>query len=304
MQGKLCKCGCGGETLLRATTNKRRGWIKGQPNEYIIGHSMRGRHHTEEWKKAHIERHTKPSRINPQHLCECGCGEVTIIAPYTKKRMGLKIGEPHRFIRGHNKAQLGLKWSEESRKKLSVSRTGMKIPNRKSPSSGAWNKGTHKSGMEGKRHKEESKRKCSESNKGQKRSDECKEKLRNHAKERWSNKEYREKHIKILMSIPAPNKKEIRLGKLLDELYPGEWKFVGNGQVIVAGKCPDFININGQKKIIELYGDYWHHGQNPQDRIDVFSPYGYETLIVWEKELKDMPGVAHKVRAFCGGGIS
>ena len=84
------------------------------------------------------------------------------------------------------------------------------------------------------------------------------------------------------------NKPEGKLLQILDSLYPNEWRFVGNGEVIIAGKCPDFININGQKKCIELFGDHWHKDDNPQDRIDVFTPYGYKTLVVWEKELKDV----------------
>jgi len=85
-----------------------------------------------------------------------------------------------------------------------------------------------------------------------------------------------------------PNKCESKLLFLLDTEYPGQWKFVGDGQLIIAGKCPDFSNINGKKALIELYGDYWHKGENPQDRIDVFAPYGYKTLILWERELKDI----------------
>lgn len=94
------------------------------------------------------------------------------------------------------------------------------------------------------------------------------------------------------------NKQEERMGRLLESLFPCEWKFVGNGEVIIAGKCPDFININGQKKIIELYGDYWHKGDNPQDRIGLFSPYGYDTLVIWEKELKDIERVKFRINKF------
>jgi hypothetical protein len=67
---------------------------------------------------------------------------------------------------------------------------------------------------------------------------------------------------------------------------------------VVAGKCPDFVNVNGQKKIIELFGDYWHRGQNPQDRIDVFKPFGYETLVIWQRELEDLKSLRHKIFDF------
>lgn len=95
-----------------------------------------------------------------------------------------------------------------------------------------------------------------------------------------------------------PNKPESTILSILDSIYPNEWKFVGDGQVIICGKNPDFININGQKKIIELFGDYWHRGQNPQDRIDVFKPFGYDTLVIWERELKQIESVVDKIREF------
>ncbi len=94
------------------------------------------------------------------------------------------------------------------------------------------------------------------------------------------------------------NKTEKKLENTIDKTIPNEYKFVGHGEVIIAGKCPDFININGQKKIIELYGDYWHKGQDPQDRINIFAKYGYDTLVIWEHELKDAESLKIKIGEF------
>jgi G:T-mismatch repair DNA endonuclease (very short patch repair protein) len=112
----------------------------------------------------------------------------------------------------------------------------------------------------------------------------------------WKSNEYVRKQMKA--KGVSPNKTELRFEKLLNDLYPGEWKYVGDGQVILGGKCPDFININGQKKIIELYGDYWHKGDNPEDRAKVFEPFGYQTLVVWEKELRDMNKLKETIMEF------
>jgi hypothetical protein len=112
----------------------------------------------------------------------------------------------------------------------------------------------------------------------------------------WGNPEFVRKQIKA--RNVRQNKQEKRLENILEELFPGEWKFVGDGEVIIAGKCPDFVNINGQKKIIELFGDYWHEGSNPQDRIDVFKPFGYDTLVIWEKELVDTKQLAERITEF------
>lgn len=81
-----------------------------------------------------------------------------------------------------------------------------------------------------------------------------------------------------------PNRKELALLDIIKQLSL-PYSYVGDGQFILGGKCPDFLNTNGQKKLIELWGNFWHQGQNPQDRIDYFAKYGFETLIIWESEL-------------------
>lgn len=78
---------------------------------------------------------------------------------------------------------------------------------------------------------------------------------------------------------------EKEMETILAILFPGEYRFCGHGQVIIGNKIPDFININGQKKLIEVFGDYWHRGDDPTARIRLFRQYGFETLVVWEREL-------------------
>jgi G:T-mismatch repair DNA endonuclease (very short patch repair protein) len=102
-----------------------------------------------------------------------------------------------------------------------------------------------------------------------------------------------------------PNKKELFLSCVLS----GDWKFVGDGEVILGGKSPDFININGQKKIIELFGDYWHsekktgrcRAEEENLRKSHFAKYGYQTLIIWESELKSPEQLVTKIIDFKGG---
>ena len=87
----------------------------------------------------------------------------------------------------------------------------------------------------------------------------------------------------------------------LEDKFPSMWKYVGTGKKIIAGKCPDFINKE-KNKVIGLYGDYWHKGQNPQDRIDLFKKEGWNTLVIWENEIKrNFKKVEEKVQNFCGG---
>lgn len=51
----------------------------------------------DQWKKrqAKIEKSSK--------LCACGCGQYTLLARYTNKQQGIRIGEPLRYLKGHNR---------------------------------------------------------------------------------------------------------------------------------------------------------------------------------------------------------
>jgi len=116
----------------------------------------------------------------------------------------------------------------------------------------------------------------------------------------WQDLEYREKQLAAIgkgLDI-KPNKSESGLFDLLQALYADHYRYSGDYSFWINGKNPDFININGQKKIIELFGDYWHKGEDPQDRIDIFTPYGYDTLVIWEHELKDIEKLKVKIIEF------
>ena len=118
--------------------------------------------------------------------------------------------------------------------------------------------------------------------------------------ELWKDLDYKRKQLIAIgkgLGI-LPNKPETTLMELLNWLYPGHYKYVGDFSFVIAGKCPDFININDQKKIIELFGDYWHKGEDPQNRIDLFKVYGYDTLVIWEHELEDIERVKFRIHKF------
>jgi len=95
-----------------------------------------------------------------------------------------------------------------------------------------------------------------------------------------------------------PNKIEMYLDELLQTTFPSEWEYVGNGKLIINGLIPDFANINGKKALIELFGDYWHKGENPQDRIDKFVELEYSCLVIWESELKNPSRVIEQITNF------
>jgi len=97
-----------------------------------------------------------------------------------------------------------------------------------------------------------------------------------------------------------PNKQEVRLGNLLDELYPNKYKYSGDGSTIIGHYCPDFSSIS-EKKVVDLFGTYWHKLSEVYPRLKGFKKYGFSCLIIWDCELDNRDMVANKVREFTEG---
>lgn len=116
----------------------------------------------------------------------------------------------------------------------------------------------------------------------------------------WKDPDKRERRLKAIGKalLIFPNKLEKAVMELLESLFPGEWKYTGDLSFIINGKNPDFVNVNGQKKCIEVFGDYWHSGQDPEERIKVFRTHGWETLVIWERELKNIDLVKERIVLF------
>lgn len=92
-----------------------------------------------------------------------------------------------------------------------------------------------------------------------------------------------------------PNKPEMFLTKLLDNILPEKYKYTGNFQVFIGGKNPDFL-YEDKKLIIEHFGTYYHSEEqigkpkelHEEERVQHFRKFGYETLIIWENELENV----------------
>jgi len=116
--------------------------------------------------------------------------------------------------------------------------------------------------------------------------------------------EQKKERIRKLLqaSSLSPNKSEKKLIYILSKILPREYKFVGNGKIFIENFIPDFINVNGQKKIIEFFGTYWHKKPKKKirdkRRLKTFKKYGYKTLIIWSKELKNRDILKEKILKF------
>ena len=83
----LCECGCGHVTSLAPKTSTRKGWIKGQPVRFVLGHGN--------------SLPASAKLIKGNGFCGCGCGVKTALARATSRNAGRIKGQPVRFIVGH-----------------------------------------------------------------------------------------------------------------------------------------------------------------------------------------------------------
>ncbi len=118
----------------------------------------------------------------------------------------------------------------------------------------------------------------------------------------WSNPVYKNKQERLMrlgLHI-KPNKPETKLLQILDKYWANQWKYVGDGSLMIEGKNPDFVNVNGHKLIIELFGEYWHKPNDEIVRTQIFAQYGYRVLVIWGKELNDIDKLIAKIGEYIG----
>ena len=176
-----------------------------------------------------------------------------------------------------SKALKGRIFSEEYKRKQSIAHKG-KLMGDENPSK-----------------RPEVRKKISEKGMGRKNSKEQNDKMSRLWKQRW--KTDQEYINKWRQSIDAsPNKKETFLINFFKE-NSLPFEFVGDFKVNIGGSFPDFINKD-KRKIIELFGNYWHKKEEEQQRINHFKDYGYECLVIWENELKDKASLLSKIVNF------
>lgn len=148
----------------------------------------------------------------------------------------------------------------------------------------------------GKHLSEEHKRKISKANKGRHRSAEVRNKMSLDRKLQWEDPEYIRK---TLVGINRkPTRPEKHLETILNKNFP-QFKYNGDYRlgVSLAGLIPDFVNVNGRKEVIELFGDYWHSEKaiklgkwhrTELGRIMAYNSLGYRCLVIWEWELNEL----------------
>lgn len=103
----------------------------------------------------------------------------------------------------------------------------------------------------------------------------------------------------IRSGLAAPNFPERYLFNMVDSLFPKEYALNPRGEIIrIGNKMPDIVNVNGQKKVIEHYGRRWHVPEDEPKRIQHFKKFGFDCLIIWNEEFKDLDTLKKKLIEF------
>ena len=120
-------------------------------------------------------------------------------------------------------------------------------------------------------------------------------KLSEAKKKQWEDPEFAQMMFECLKK--RPNIPEKELDTLFQLNFPNQIRYIGDGKFWVNRKNPDF-KVNGEKKLIELFGSYWHKSEDEEVRKSHFKKYGFYTLVIWEQELKNPSQVVSKVNEF------
>lgn len=71
------------------------------------------------------------------------------------------------------------------------------------------------------------------------------------------------------------------------------YKYTGNGDFWIGGKNPDFVNINGEKKLIEVGSSYWKNKSYGsvdnyiKERSEHFAQYGWKSYFYIEDDFNE-----------------
>lgn len=97
-----------------------------------------------------------------------------------------------------------------------------------------------------------------------------------------------------------PNKPEQFLLSLLDANFPNEFGYNGDYRfnIRIDRLIPDFVHINGKKKIIDILGSHWHAKEEYFTRTERYKKCGYDSLILWEQELKYVDQLKERIKTF------
>jgi len=104
--------------------------------------------------------------------------------------------------------------------------------------------------------------------------------------------------------VVLPTKPERKLIQIIED-FNLLYRYVGDSSFCIGPMNPDFISLNGTKKVIEVFGDYWHREgckwkASEFGRKARMSQFGYDCLVIWESELHSQSDeeIANRIKDF------
>ncbi len=107
-------------------------------------------------------------------------------------------------------------------------------------------------------------------------------------KSKWQNQEYREKTIRAQLKglFKRPTSIEKQMIGIIQK-YNLPYKYTGDGSFLIGFKNPDFVNVNGEKKLIEVGNVFHHQGDYVKKRREHFAKYGWKSYIFIQDKLDE-----------------
>ena len=158
----------------------------------------------------------------------------------------------------------------------------------------------------GKHLSEETKKKIGDAHRGKHLSEEHKKKISKTLKENppWLGKHFSEETKKKISDarkkqrFPKSRTKPERIFEEICKKHNLPFHYTGDGQLWIGKRRllnPDFIEANGNKILVEIFGDYWHSPllrpkmkeiQHPLYREKHYKKYKWQPIFIWESDLK------------------
>jgi len=95
--------------------------------------------------------------------------------------------------------------------------------------------------------------------------------------------------------VQLPSVPEGALERYLNRNFPGRIGYNGDGRlgINIGGKIPDFVYLDGNKKVIEVLGGvgYYHFLEDEELKKAHYKEYGYECIVIWEWDCYDPEGL-------------
>lgn len=110
----------------------------------------------------------------------------------------------------------------------------------------------------------------------------------------WGKPEY----VKKMRTPRVPNKPELRFIEICDK-YNLPFKYNGDGQLWIGKVNPDFIENNGRKIAVDIFGCYWHsplfrrnisYCQTLEGREKILASHSWKLIVFWDSELNSPDG--------------